>query len=142
MRTPGAPSPGFSCCAAAASSSRGPGPTQRCDRRVTGQECVVRAVAGHMHLLGRSIKVELDPGRRARSDAAEPRGLGLRQPGRHAAARPVRVRAGDMLRVTCTHDAGTARLVPELENEQPRYVTWGEGTSDEMCLGILIYTRP
>jgi hypothetical protein len=26
-------------------------------------------------------------------------------------------------------------------DEQPRYVTWGEGTSDEMCLGIVLYTR-
>jgi hypothetical protein len=32
--------------------------------------------------------------------------------------------------------------VPELQSEQPRYVTWGEGTSDEMCLGIVIYTKP
>ena len=31
-------------------------------------------------------------------------------------------------------------MIPELENEQPRYVTWGEGTSDEMCLGIVMYT--
>ena len=54
--------------------------------------------------------------------------------------KPVRVARGDVLRVTCTHDAGLRKLIPELEDEQPRYVTWGEGTSDEMCLGIVIYT--
>jgi hypothetical protein len=32
-------------------------------------------------------------------------------------------------------------MVPELAREQPRYVMWGEGTSDEMCLGIVMYTR-
>ncbi|MEP6760182.1 MAG: monooxygenase, partial [Sporichthyaceae bacterium] len=37
------------------------GPTQRCDRRVSAP-MMVRAAAGHMHLLGRSIKVELNPG--------------------------------------------------------------------------------
>jgi hypothetical protein len=31
-------------------------------------------------------------------------------------------------------------MIPELENEQPRYVAWGEVTSDEMCLGIVMYT--
>ena len=24
----------------------------------------------------------------------------------------------------------------------PRYVVWGEGTTDEMCLGLLLVTRP
>jgi protein involved in polysaccharide export with SLBB domain len=94
-----------------------------------------------MHLLGRSIKVELDPGtakartllNRAVWDFDNQRATPL--------PRPVRVGPGDTLRVTCTHDAGLRRLVPELQSEQPRYVTWGEGTSDEMCLGIVIYTR-
>ena len=60
------------------------GNTQHCDRRV-GQDMTVRAVAGHMHLLGRSISVTLDPGRAARAHAARPAGLGLRQPGRDPA---------------------------------------------------------
>ena len=117
------------------------GPTQRCDRRVNSP-MVVRAAAGHMHLLGRSIKLELNPGRpgartllnRAVWDFDNQRATPL--------PKPVRVARGDVLRVTCTHDAGLRQLVPELEDEQPRYVTWGEGTSDEMCLGIVIYTKP
>jgi hypothetical protein len=55
---------------------------------------------------------------------------------------PVAVRRGDRLRVTCTHDVGLRRQLPELRHEVPRYVVWGEGTSDEMCLGILSMTRP
>ena len=117
------------------------GPTQRCDRRVSSP-MVVRAAAGHMHLLGRSIKIELNPGTpRARTllnravwDFDNQRATPL--------PKQVRVARGDVLRVTCTHDAGLRQLIPELEDEQPRYVTWGEGTSDEMCLGIVIYTRP
>lgn len=117
------------------------GSTQRCDRRVIAP-MVVRAAAGHMHLLGRSIKVELNPGtpgartllKRAVWDFDNQRATPL--------AKPVRVNRGDVLRVTCTHDAGLRRLVPELQDEQPRYVTWGEGTSDEMCLGIVVYTKP
>jgi hypothetical protein len=117
------------------------GPTQRCDRRVSSP-MVVRAAAGHMHLLGRSIKIELNPGtsgartllNRAVWDFDNQRATPL--------PKPVRVKSGDVLRVTCTHDVGLRRLIPELQKEQPRYVTWGEGTSDEMCLGIVIYTKP
>ena len=56
-----------------------PGPTQYCDRqvRVPG---TIEAVAGHMHLLGKSIKVRArsrDPSRR---NTPRHPGLGLRQP--------------------------------------------------------------
>src|SRR3954453_12095170 len=38
------------------------GSTQTCDRTLT-EPATIRAVAGHMHLLGRAIKVEVNPGR-------------------------------------------------------------------------------
>ena len=38
-----------------------PGPTQSCTRQVE-QPATIRAVAGHMHLLGSSLRIELDPG--------------------------------------------------------------------------------
>jgi len=54
--------------------------------------------------------------------------------------RPVRINVGDVLRVTCTHDASLRSQLPELKVLQPRYVVWGDGTSDEMCLATLITT--
>jgi Copper type II ascorbate-dependent monooxygenase, C-terminal domain len=115
------------------------GPTQHCDRTVL-QRMVVRAVAGHMHLLGRSISVTLNPlGAHPQTlldrkvwDFDNQRATPLRK--------PVVVSPGDTLRVTCTHDAGLRAMLPELAGEQPRYVMWGEGTADEMCLGIVLYT--
>ena len=44
---------------------------------------------------------------------------------------------GDTLRVTCTHDAGLRKQVPQLSKLPPRYVVWGDGTGDEMCIGIM-----
>ena len=44
--------------------------------------------------------------------------------------------------MTCTHDAGLRRQLPQLQTLKPRYVVWGEGTSDEMCLGVVIWTVP
>ncbi|MGZ4609291.1 MAG: monooxygenase [Actinomycetes bacterium] len=116
------------------------GPTQHCDR-VVREPIVVRAVAGHMHLLGRSISVTLDPGRPSQRTLLDRKVWDFDNQKATPLPRPVRVQPGHTLRVTCTHDAGLRSLIPELRGEQPRYVTWGEGTADEMCLGIVLYTR-
>jgi hypothetical protein len=46
----------------------------------------------------------------------------------------------DTLRVSSTHDATLRRLLPALGKLRPRYVVWGDGSCDEMCLGLLIVT--
>ena len=53
----------------------------------------------------------------------------------------MRVRAGDTVRVTCEHDQALRDVLPAFEGQEERYVVWGEGTTDEMCLGILLVTR-
>ena len=50
---------------------------------------------------------------------------------------PVDVNPGDTVRVTCTHPASK---LPQLSHLPPRYVVWGDGTTDEMCLGLLTAT--
>ena len=101
----------------------------------------VRGVAGHMHLLGRSIKVEVNPG----TDRAE---TILDIPVwdfDNQAAKPVppyRLRVGDTVKVTCRHVQWLRDQLPAFEGQPDRYVVWGEGTTDEMCLGILQVTRP
>jgi hypothetical protein len=115
------------------------GTTQHCDRPAP-QAMRVRAVAGHMHLLGRSISVTLDPGGPRQRTLLDRKVWDFDDQGATPLRRPVLVRAGDELRVTCTHDAGLRSMLPELQGLPPRYVTWGEGTTDEMCLGIVMYT--
>jgi mono/diheme cytochrome c family protein len=108
-------------------------PTTSCDRPITGPT-TIHAVAGHMHLLGRSIRVELNPGTpRARLLLEIPR-WSFHWQASYVFERPVVAQAGDILRVTCRHDAS-------LRKGQPRYVLWGEGTTDAMCLGVLQVTR-
>jgi copper type II ascorbate-dependent monooxygenase-like protein len=116
-----------------------PGNTQHCDS--TGrQTMVVQAVAGHMHLLGRSIKVELNPGTARTKTLLDVPVYNFDDQGARPLRKPITVRAGDKLRVTCTHDATLRARTPALQMLKPRYVVWGEGTSDEMCLGIVIWT--
>ncbi|MFC3805518.1 hypothetical protein [Terrabacter sp. MAHUQ-38] len=117
-----------------------PGRTQSCTRTVD-EDATVRAVAGHMHLLGSSLRIDLNPGTaRARTllDIAA-------WDFDNQAAVPVaatRIRPGDSIRVSCTHDQAWRDRIPDLKGLPERYVVWGEGTTDEMCLGLLSVTRP
>ena len=53
----------------------------------------------------------------------------------------MRARRGDVVRVTCRHDVGKRAAGEQGVAKTPRYILWGEGTTDEMCLGILQVTR-
>jgi hypothetical protein len=46
------------------------------------------------------------------------------------------------VRVTCEHDQSLRDVLPAFEAQEERWVVWGEGTTDEMCLGMLMVTRP
>ena len=94
-----------------------------------------------MHLLGRSIKVETNPG--------TPRARTILDIGTwdfddqsSRPTPPVRLKPGDTVKVTCTHSQELRDLLPAFEGQPDRYVLWGDGTTDEMCLGILLVTRP
>jgi hypothetical protein len=117
-----------------------PGPTQHCDRPVPGP-ITLHAMAGHMHLLGRSIKVELNPGTPEAQTLLNVPNYDFDDQALRVLAKPVTLKKGDILRVTCTHDAGLRAQLPQLRKLRPRYVVWGEGTSDEMCLGLAIWSK-
>ena len=53
---------------------------------------------------------------------------------------PVVVNPGDFYKITCTYDPTLRKLNPQTKKLPPRYITWGDGSSDEMCLGTLQYT--
>ena len=117
-----------------------PGPTQSCTRRVD-QEATIRAVAGHMHLLGSSLRIDLDPGTAKARTLLDIKVWDFD----NQASVPVPatvIRPGDSIRITCTHDQAWRDKLPDLQGLPERYVVWGEGTTDEMCLGLLSVTRP
>jgi hypothetical protein len=118
-----------------------PGPVQSCTREISRPQ-TIRGVAGHMHLLGRSIRVEVDPGTpRARTILDIPV-WDFDNQGSHPTP-PIHLRRGDTVKVTCTHSQDLRDRLPAFETRrEDRYVVWGEGTTDEMCLAILLVTRP
>jgi len=114
-------------------------PMSTCDRRIT-TPTTIHVAAGHMHLLGAAVRLELNPGTaRARVLLDIPR-WDFHWQNAYTLARPVTARPGDVVRVTCRHDVSKRRSAVGIPRA-PRYVLWGEGTTDEMCLGILQVTR-
>jgi hypothetical protein len=116
-----------------------PGSTQTCDSPAPAA-VTVRAARPHMHLLGRSIKVELNPGTAEARVLLDVADYNYDNQALRILPEPVALQAGDTLRTTCTHDAGLRRQLPQLRDLPPRYVVWGEGTADEMCAPGLIVT--
>ena len=111
------------------------GAVQSCDHRVS-ESGTIRAVAGHMHLLGRSISITLNPGTRRERTVLDLPVWDFDNQRATPLAKPVKIEPGDVLRVTCRHDQSLRDAVPALAGTRERYVVWGDGTTDEMCLGI------
>ncbi|WP_205304945.1 hypothetical protein [Nocardioides sp. 616] len=112
-----------------------PGDTQSCDHEVE-EPVTLFAGFGHMHMLGRALKVELNPGTPGAKVLLDVPQFDFDNQRMVKLPEPVEAGPGDILRVTCTHDAGLRQQVPQL-SKRPRYVVWGDGTGDEMCIGIM-----
>ena len=46
--------------------------------------------------------------------------------------------SGDTIKLTCTYDPTLRQKLPQLRSQAPRFITWGDGSSDEMCLGLIM----
>jgi hypothetical protein len=114
------------------------GDTTSCTTPVGVSGKILR-IQPHMHLLGVGMKVTLNPGtpqakvllNDTRYDFDYQRYFDMPQ--------PVTVEAGDSIQVTCTYNPRLRQELPQLRKLQPRYVTWGDGSSDEMCLAIISF---
>ena len=117
-----------------------PSEVTSCTRRIT-RPTTIRAVAGHMHLLGRSIKVVVDPGTPQERTVLDIPVWNFDDQGAKPIA-PVSLKPGETVKVTCKHVQWLRDQLPAFQGQPDRYVVWGEGTTDEMCLGILTVTHP
>lgn len=95
-------------------------------------------VGGHMHLLGVSFTMVLNPGmpnQQTVLDVAHynfdfQRGYNIT---------PIKVTAGEKVQVNCTYNPTLGQELPLLRRVPPHFVTWGDGSSDEMCLGLMYW---
>jgi hypothetical protein len=116
-----------------------PGSVQSCTRPIRS-DATIRAVAGHMHLLGRAITVDVNKGTPKAKRVLDIANWNFDDQGSIPLKKPVNIGPGDTITVTCTHDQGLRDLLPSFRGTTERYVAWGEGTTDEMCLGIVLMT--
>jgi hypothetical protein len=113
-----------------------------CDRAITQKETVY-GVAGHMHLRGRDISVVLNPGTPTEQTLLHIPAWVFHWQDVYYLKQPVTIGPGDTVRVRCTFDNSKAGQ-PVIGDKQltPRYVLWGEGSTDEMCLAMLSVSIP
>ena len=114
--------------------------TSQCDK-VMNSSFTVIAAAPHMHLLGRSLSLTLNPGKANEKTLLDVQNYNFDDQSATVLKTPVKVVPGDVIRVRCTFDPTLRQKILQLKQLQPRYVTWGEGSSDEMCLGVIAATR-
>jgi hypothetical protein len=111
--------------------------TTTCARTVN-RPLRIYGVAGHMHLRGVDIRIDLNPGAPGAQTLLHIPHWNFHWQDAYYLEHPVDANVGDTIRVTCRFDNAPNRQ-PIVNGKQlkPRYVLWGEGTTDEMCLGLL-----
>lgn len=93
-------------------------------------------VAPHMHLLGVGFTMVLDPGTPQAKTVLNVPNYDFHHQRAYNLARPVPVTAGEPVQITCTYDPTLAQELPILRKVPPHFVTWGDGSTDEMCVGV------
>jgi len=94
-------------------------------------------VGAHMHLLGVSFKMILNPGTPDARTILNVPDYNFHYQKAYNLKTPVEVAPGDSIQVNCTYNPTLAQQLPILRKVPPHFVTWGDGSSDEMCLGLM-----
>ncbi|GEM47282.1 monooxygenase [Deinococcus cellulosilyticus] len=102
--------------------------TSSCDYPVQQDALAVGAIL-HMHTLGARASLVLNPDTPHEMTLLEIPHWDFHWQGDYWYQNPIPLKKGDTVRIECVWDASRA--------QNPKYVVWGEGTEDEMCLGSL-----
>jgi mono/diheme cytochrome c family protein len=90
------------------------------------------AVYPHMHLLGRQMKVYAETPDGKQLPMVWVKDWDFNWQGAYAFAEPLRLPKGSIICVEAEYDNSSGN--PHNPNSPPKLVTWGEETTDEMCL--------
>ena len=110
------------------------GDTATCTWRI-GSNGYIDRIQPHMHLLGRTFTMVLDPGTpQARTIMNIPNYNFDYQKAYNVA--PIAVHRGEKVQINCRYDPKLAQELPILRKAPPHFVTFGDGSTDEMCVGV------
>jgi hypothetical protein len=117
------------------------GDSTSCTWPVMQAGTIVR-VGAHMHLLGRTMQITLNPGTPTQRTILNVPNYNFHFQKAYDLKTPIPVARGDKIQVSCSWDPTLRQELPSLRNLPPRFVTWGDGSSDEMCLGLVLTVPP
>lgn len=92
-------------------------------------------VAPHMHLLGRSMKVEMKPPNGDAQCLINIDDWDFNWQGAYRFETPIDVPIGSRMSLRALYDNSSSN--PVNPNDPPKSVSWGEATTDEMCIAFL-----
>jgi mono/diheme cytochrome c family protein len=101
-------------------------------------DITLRAIAPHMHLLGRTMSVSVTPPGGRKICLVNIPDWDFRWQGFYGYANPLGIGALSRLDLLSTYDNSEANA--NNPNRPPKDVRWGENTTDEMCLCYLSFT--
>lgn len=109
----------------------------RFDGQVASSDCTGRVpedgliygVLGHMHTIGKSFRLTLDPGTPQEKILLDIPAWNFDWQMNYKLKDPIHVKAGDKIRMDCSWDRSLA------PNRAPKYIVFADGTEDEMCFG-------
>ncbi len=111
--------------------------TKDFDGQVAHTECLttvpesgtIISVLGHMHTIGKTFRMTLDPGSRDSKILLDIPVWNFGWQMNYPLAKPIHVNGGDKILMQCSFDRS---LDP---NRPPKYIVFADGTEDEMCFG-------
>jgi hypothetical protein len=105
-------------------------------------DATIYAVNGHMHLLGKSVRLDV-----IRADGTSQCLLNIPNydfnwQQSYELKTPFALKKTDVFKITCTYDNSEANQ-PTINGvkQMPRMVTWGENTTDEMCMAYMTFVQ-
>jgi mono/diheme cytochrome c family protein len=101
-----------------------------CDHFI-GDNTTALSVFGHMHEIGDTFRMTLNKGTDREQVLLDIPNWDFDWQLNFDFAEPVDLSVGDVITVECSWDRN------RLDPPQPRYITWSEGTEDEMCYSAL-----
>ncbi len=106
-----------------------------CQSSIAKSGYIVR-VQAHMHLLGMALTMVLNPGTSEAKTVLDVSDYNFHYQRSYNLATPVPVTAGEPVQVTCAYNPKLAQQLPILRKAPAHFVTWGDGSTDEMCIGL------
>ena len=94
------------------------------------------SLGAHMHLTGTSIRITLNPGKHKKV-LLDVKNFNFDYQRSYNLKTWVQIHPGDRIQVSCTFNPKIHDVNPQLRQSPRRFVVWGDGSSDEMCLALV-----